>query len=154
MASRRGRCAAPGPAVASPATMATWLLKTEPSAYAFEDLVRERATAWTGVRNPQARLHLRAMRAGDAVAVYHTGGVRAAVGLATVARAAYPDPAGGAGDVAVDLKAGARLAAPVTLGALKAERAFAGSPLLTQGRLSVVPLTAAQWKVLLRLGKG
>ncbi len=134
--------------------MPAWLLKTEPSAYAFEDLLRERTTAWSGVKNPQARLHLRAMRAGDAVAVYHTGGVKAAVGLGTVTRAAYPDPAGGAADVCVDVKAGARLAAPVTLAALKAEPAFAGSPLLTQGRLSVVPLTAAQWKVLLKLGKG
>ena len=77
--------------------MATWLLKTEPSAYAFDDLLRERATAWTGVRNPQARLHLGAMKAGDEVAVYHTGGEKAAVGLATVRRAAYPDPAGGPG---------------------------------------------------------
>jgi predicted RNA-binding protein with PUA-like domain len=131
--------------------MATWLLKTEPSAYAFDDLLRERTTAWTGVKNPQARLHLKAMKAGDEVAVYHTGGEKAAVGLATVRRTAYPDPAGG---VAVDLKAGARLAAPVPLAALKAEQAFAGSPLLAQGRLSVVPLTAAQWKALLTLGRG
>jgi predicted RNA-binding protein with PUA-like domain len=133
--------------------MATWLLKTEPSAYAFDDLLRERTTAWTGVKNPQARLHLKAMKAGDEVAVYHTGGVKAAVGLATVRRAAHPDPAGGPGGVAVDLKAGARLAAPVTLAALKAEPVFSGSPLLTQGRLSVVPLTAAQWKVLLKLAR-
>jgi predicted RNA-binding protein with PUA-like domain len=134
--------------------MPTWLVKTEPSAYAFDDLLRERTAAWTGVKNPQARLHLKAMRPGDAVAVYHTGGEKAAVGLATVARAAYPDPAGGAGGVAVDLKAGARLGAPVTLAALKAEPAFAASPLVTMGRLSVVPLTAAQWRVLLKLGKG
>lgn len=134
--------------------MAAWLLKTEPSAYAFADLRREGTTAWTGVKNPQARLHLKAMKAGDAVAVYHTGAEKAAVGLGAVARAAYPDPAGGAGALAVDVEAGAPLAAPVPLAALKAEKAFAGSPLLTQGRLSVVPLTAAQWKALLRLGKG
>lgn len=134
--------------------MPAWLLKTEPSAYAFEDLLREKTTAWSGVKNPQARLHLRAMRTGDAVAVYHTGAVKAAVGLGTVTRAAYPDPAGAAADVCVDVKAGARLAAPVTLAALRAEPAFAGSPLLTQGRLSVVPLTAAQWKVLLKLARG
>jgi predicted RNA-binding protein with PUA-like domain len=134
--------------------MTTWLLKTEPSAYSFDDLVREGTTAWTGVKNPQARLHLKAMKAGDAVAVYHTGGEKAAVGLATVAKGAAPDPDGGAGAIQVGLKAGARLAAPVTLAALKALPAFAGSPLLTQGRLSVVPLTAAQWKVLLKLGRG
>jgi predicted RNA-binding protein with PUA-like domain len=133
--------------------MATWLLKTEPSAYAFQDLLRERTTAWTGVKNPQARLHLRAMKVGDEVAVYHTGAEKAAVGLARVARAAYPDPAV-AGGVCVDLRAGALLAAPVTLAALKAGKAFADSPLLTQGRLSVVPLTAAQWKALLKLAKG
>jgi len=134
--------------------MPAWLLKTEPSAYAFDDLERERTTAWTGVKNPQARLHLKAMEKGDEVVVYHTGGEKAAVGLATVARAAYPDPDGGAGGVAVDLKAGARLAAPVPLAALKADRAFAGSPLVTMGRLSVVPLTAAQWKALRKLGEG
>ena len=134
--------------------MAAWLLKTEPSDYAFADLLRERTTAWSGVRNPQARLHLKAMRSGDLVAVYHTGGEKAVVGLAVVTRPAYPDPAGAAGATCVDLKAGAPLAAPVTLAALKAEKAFAGSPLLTQGRLSVVPLTAAQWKALLRLGRG
>jgi predicted RNA-binding protein with PUA-like domain len=134
--------------------MAAWLLKTEPSAYAFDDLLREGRTAWTGVKNPQARLHLGAMAVGDEVAVYHTGGEKAAVGLATVARAAYPDPDAGPGGVCVDVAAGARLAAPVTLAALKADQAFAGSPLLTQGRLSVVPLTAAQWKALLRLAKG
>ena len=133
--------------------MATWLLKTEPSAYAFEDLARERTTAWTGVKNPQARAHLKAMQVGDEVAVYHTGGTKAAVGLAKVTRAAYPDPAGGPGGVCVDLAAGAPLAVPVPLAALKAEATFADSPLVKMGRLSVVPITAAQWKVLLRLGR-
>jgi predicted RNA-binding protein with PUA-like domain len=134
--------------------MATWLLKTEPSAYAFDDLLREGTTAWTGVKNPQARLNLKAMKAGDEVAVYHTGDEKSVVGRGTVARVAYPDPAGGAGAVAVDVKAGDRLAAPVTLATLKGSRAFAGSPLITQGRLSVVPLTAAQWKALLELAEG
>ncbi len=134
--------------------MATaWLLKTEPTSYAFDDLVRERRTAWTGVRNPQARRHLAAMRPGDPLVIYHSG-QKAAVGLARVARAAYPDPAAGAAGVCVDVEAGERLAAPVTLDALKEEKAFAGSPLLTQGRLSVVPLGAAQWKALLALGRG
>ncbi len=134
--------------------MAHWLLKTEPSTYAFEDLVREGRTAWTGVANPQAQLNLRAMAVGDEVAVYHTGAVKAAVGLGAVARAAYPDPGGGGKLACVDLKAGKALGAPVTLAALKEAPAFAGSPLVTQGRLSVVPLTAAQWKALLALGAG
>lgn len=134
--------------------MASWLLKTEPSAYAFDDLLRERRTAWSGVKNPQARSNLRAMQPGDAVAIYHTGAEKAAVGLGTVTRPAYPEPGGAEGSVCVDVEAGARLAAPVTLATLKADPAFAGSPLVKMGRLSVVPLTAAQWKVLLKLGQG
>lgn len=132
--------------------MAHWLLKTEPSTYSFEDLALEKRTAWTGVANPQAQLNLKAMRTGDEVAVYHTGSVKAAVGLGTVARGAYPDPSGDGRLVCVDVKAGQALAAPVTLAALKEARAFAGSPLVTQGRLSVVPLTAAQWKALVAMG--
>ena len=134
--------------------MPCWLLKTEPSVYAFADLLLDRKTRWDGVSNAQAQLNLRAMLRGDPVAVYHSG-EKAAVGLARVARAAYPDPGDPEGRrVAVDLAAGEPLARPVTLAALRAEKAFGGSPLLRQGRLSVVPLTAAQWKVLLRLGAG
>jgi predicted RNA-binding protein with PUA-like domain len=133
--------------------MAHWLLKTEPSTYSFGDLVREGTTAWSGVRNPTARRNLQAMAAGDLVVVYHSG-EKAAVGLGAVARTAYPEPDGGAGAVCVDVRAGAPLAAPVSLAALRASPAFEGSPLLTQGRLSVVPLSAAQWKALLALGTG
>jgi len=133
--------------------MHAWLLKTEPSAYAFDDLVRERTTAWTGVANPQAQLNLRAMAKGDALVVYHSG-QKAAVGLGSVARAAYPDPSGDGRRVCVDVKAGKPLGVPVTLAALKGSPPFGGSPLLLQGRLSVVPLTAAQLKALLKLGEG
>ncbi len=134
--------------------MPFWLVKTEPSAYAFDDLRRDRKTRWDGVSNAQAQANLRAMREGDEVAVYHSG-EKAAVGLAKVAGGPSPDPGDPAGKrVAVDLAAGAPLAAPVPLEALRAEKAFQGSPLLRQGRLSVVPLTAAQWKALLRLGRG
>jgi predicted RNA-binding protein with PUA-like domain len=133
--------------------MATWLLKTEPSTYSFDDLRRDRSTAWTGVANPTAQLHLRAMAKGDELVVYHSG-EKAAVGLGTVSRAAYPDPTADGKLVCVDVKAGKALAAPVTLEALKAVKAFAGSPLLLQGRLSVVPLTAAQRTALLKLGAG
>ncbi len=132
--------------------MAHWLLKTEPSEYAFADLVRDRETAWTGVTNPQALANLRAMRAGDRAAIYHSGEKRA-VGLARIARAAYPDPeAGDPKRVAVDVEAVAPLHAPVSLEDLRSEKAFAGSPLLRQGRLSVVPLTDAQWEAIGRLG--
>jgi predicted RNA-binding protein with PUA-like domain len=131
--------------------MATWLVKTEPGTYAWSDLAAEGTTAWTGVANPQAQASLRAMRKGDRVLVYHSG-VKEAVGVAAVAREAYPDPeADGPGLVCVDLAAEAPLAAPVSLEALKAEKVFAGSALVRQGRLSVVPLSAAEWKVVERL---
>jgi len=132
--------------------MPCWLVKTEPTTYAFGDLRRDRKTRWDGVSNAQAQANLRAMKPGDEVVVYHSG-EKAAVGLARVARGPYPDP----GDpderrVAVDLAAGAALADPVTLEALRGERAFDGSPLLRQARLSVVPLTTAQWRAIRRLG--
>jgi predicted RNA-binding protein with PUA-like domain len=132
--------------------VATWLLKTEPSQYAFDDLVAEGRTAWTGVTNALAQRNLAAMRVGDEVVVYHSG-EKAAVGLGRVVRAAHPDPGGDGSTVCVDVAAGRRLARPVTLAALKGDAAFAGSPLLTQGRLSVVPLTPGQRKALLALSR-
>ena len=135
--------------------MAFWLLKTEPSSYSFADLQREGEARWDGVANPQALANLRAMKPGDRALVYHSGSERAAVGVAEVARAAYPDPAGKDPRlVVVDLRAGAPLARPVPLEALKAEAAFAGSLLLRQGRLSVVPITEAQWRAVERLARG
>jgi predicted RNA-binding protein with PUA-like domain len=132
--------------------MPFWLVKTEPSTYAFQDLRRDRKTRWDGVSNPQAQANLRAMREGDGVLVYHSG-QKAAVGLARVARGPYPDPGDPARKrVAVDLAAGAALEVPVALEALRREKVFDGSPLLRQGRLSVVPLSAAQWRVALRIG--
>lgn len=130
--------------------MNRWLVKTEPGTYAWTDLVRDGRTAWTGVANPQAQANLRAMAEGDAAVVYHTGGEKAAVGLAEVVRAAYPDP-GAEGLVCVDLASVAPLAAPVTLARLKDEQAFAGSALVRQGRLSVVPIDPKQWTCLLAL---
>jgi predicted RNA-binding protein with PUA-like domain len=126
--------------------VALWLLKTEPSEYSFDDLVRDGVTAWTGIANPQAQANLRAMREGDRVLVYHSGEKRA-VGVAQVVRAAYPDPTARDGEttVCVDVKAIAPLAAPVPLEAIKLEPAFEGSALLSQGRLSVVPISPAQW---------
>jgi predicted RNA-binding protein with PUA-like domain len=130
-----------------------WLLKTEPGEFSFDDLTRARRTAWTGVKNAQAQANLRAMKEGDQAVVYHSGEKRA-VGLAVVERTAYPDPAAGDPDlVCVDVQAGEPLPAPVPLDALKAEPAFAGSALLRQGRLSVVPLSAAEWKCLRRLAQ-
>ncbi len=133
--------------------MAHWLLKTEPEQYAFDDLLRERTTAWTGVRNPQAQANLRAMKAGDQAVVYHSG-ERRAVGLAEVVKPAYPDPTSNGEDlVCVDVRALEVLPAPVPLEALKQEPTFVGSALVRQGRLSVVPLLPAEWKDLLDLAE-
>jgi predicted RNA-binding protein with PUA-like domain len=129
-----------------------WLLKTEPSTYSYDDLEREKRAVWDGVKNPAAVANLGRMKEGDAVFVYHTGGEKAVVGSARVARAAYPDPkARDARLLVVDLEAAGRLARPVTLAELRGMSAFADSPLLRQPRLSVVPLTAAQWNALARL---
>jgi predicted RNA-binding protein with PUA-like domain len=124
--------------------MGYWLLKTEPSEYAWDDLRREGVAAWTGVTNAQAQGNLRAMKAGDRAVIYHSGEKRA-VGVAEVVRPAYPDPADH-GRVCVDIRAVAPLPAPVPLEALKQEPAFEGSLLLRQGRLSVVPLSPAEWR--------
>jgi predicted RNA-binding protein with PUA-like domain len=116
-----------------------WLVKTEPSTYAWSDLVREKRAVWDGVRNPQARNHLAQMRKGDSVLVYHTGEERAVVGVAKVVGAAHPDPKD-ARWLAVDLAPQRALPAPVTLARIKAEPALREIALVRQGRLSVIPL--------------
>ena len=132
-----------------------WLLKTEPGEYSYDDLERERGGRWDGVTNPVALRNLRAMKAGDRVLVYHTGDEKAAVGLAEVVGEAYPDPKAKAERlVVVDVEPRGRLARPVTLAEMKAMAEFAESPLVRQGRLSVVPLTAPQWKAVLARGQG
>ena len=132
---------------------AYWILKTEPTTYSFERLTKDRRTVWDGVRNPLALKHLGEMAVGDQVLIYHTGDEKAAVGLARVVRAAYPDPK--AKDpklVVVELEAGHPLAKPVTLAAVKADPAFADLALVRMGRLSVVPVKPEQWKRLLAMG--
>jgi predicted RNA-binding protein with PUA-like domain len=130
------------------------LLKTEPSTYGYSDLEREGKTAWDGVTNPVALKNLRAMAAGDVVFVYHTGDEKAVVGTARVTRAAYPDPKRDDPRlVVVDLEPTGRLKRPVTLAEIKATTAFEGSPLVRQGRLSVVPLTRAQWTAITEKGR-
>ena len=124
--------------------MAYWLLKTEPGEYSWDDLVREGTTRWSGVTNPQAQRNLGTMRAGDRAVVYHSGEKRA-MGVAEVVKPAYRDPHGDGG-LCVDVRAVAPLPAPVPLSALKQEPAFEGSVLLRQGRLSVVPLSPAEWR--------
>ncbi len=131
-----------------------WLLKTEPGDYSWDQLERAGRVLWDGVRNPAALRNLGAMKLGDRVLVYHTGDEKAVVGLAEVVRAAYPDPKYPDGKlVVVDLEPRARLGRPVTLAAMKALAEFRESPLARQGRLSVVPITAAQWKAVEALGQ-
>lgn len=132
--------------------MAYWILKTEPSTYSWSDLVREKRTAWTGVRNYAAAKNLRAMKAGDLAFIYHSGDDKAAVGVAKVVRAAYQDPTTKEAWVAVDVAPVKALASPVTLAMMKADKALAGMTMVRQGRLSVSPVTAVEWKRILTLG--
>jgi predicted RNA-binding protein with PUA-like domain len=121
-----------------------YLLKTEPSVYSFADLQRDKTTTWDGVSNPVALKHLRAMKAGDQLVIYHTGDDKSAVGTASVVSVEASDPK----NPQVKLKVGKKLAKPVTLAEVKANKLFADSPLVRQGRLSVVPLAAAQYSFL------
>jgi predicted RNA-binding protein with PUA-like domain len=130
-----------------------WLVKSEPEAYAWTDLVRDGRTAWTGVRNYQARIHLNTMQPGDCVLFYESVTTKAVVGLAEVTRAAFPDPTADApGWVAVELEAVSAFPRPVALARIKTEPALATIALLRQSRLSVLPLTAAEFGCIARLG--
>ncbi len=120
-----------------------YLLKTEPSVYSFADLQREKNTVWDGVANPVALKHLREMKPGDRLVIYETGDRKSAVGTATVTSVDPSDPK----NPQVKIKVGSPVK-PVTLAEVKADRLFAESPLVRQGRLSVVPLTAGQYKFL------
>ena len=121
-----------------------YLLKTEPSVYSFADLQRDNTTIWDGVTNPVALKNLRGMKAGDRLVIYHTGDEKSAVGTATVVSVDASD----AKNPQVKIKVGRTVPRVVTLSEVKANKIFADSPLVRQGRLSVVPLTEAQFKVL------
>ena len=129
-----------------------WLVKSEPEAYSWETFLRERRTAWTGVRNFQARNNLRSMKPGDLVLFYHSVSSKEIVGLARVAGEAYPEAAAADGDWScVDLVPVKPLTRPVTLEQIKADEVLADMPLVRQSRLSVTPLTAVQFKRVLAL---
>jgi predicted RNA-binding protein with PUA-like domain len=133
--------------------MAHWLVKSEPAAYSWDNLVRDGSTAWTGVRNFQARIHLRAMQVGDPVLVYHSVTGKCVMGVARVARAAFPDPTAESGDwSAVELVPDRALARPVDLERIKTDPVLANVALVRQSRLSVMPLTRAQFERVIRLG--
>jgi predicted RNA-binding protein with PUA-like domain len=131
--------------------LAYWLLKTEPDSYGWDDLLRERETEWTGVRNHGAAAHLRAMAVGDGVLIYHSGAQKAVVGTATVVRTAQPDGTV-APWVSVAIRAGDALSRPVTLAAMKQDRALSGMAMLRQSRLSVSPVGDAEWAAILATG--
>jgi predicted RNA-binding protein with PUA-like domain len=121
-----------------------YLLKTEPTVYSFADLQREKTTIWDGVTNPVAVKNLRGMKPGERLVIYHTGDEKSAVGTASVISVDASDPK----TPLVKIKAGKAVAKAVTLADVKGEKLFADSPLVRQGRLSVVPLSAVQYKFL------
>ena len=121
-----------------------YLLKTEPTAYSFPDLQRDKSTIWDGVTNPVALRNLREMKPGDRLVIYHTGEQKSAMGTASVVSVDASDPK----NPQVKIKVGKALGKPVTLAEIKAHKLFADSPLVRQGRLSVVPLNTAQFKFL------
>jgi len=126
-----------------------WLFKEEPTHYSYGDLARDKKTSWSGVRNPLAQKHLRSVRKGDLIFYYHTGDERAVVGVMKASGDAYPDPADRSGRLyAVDVAPVAKLHRPVTLAEIKADKRFADFVLTRMSRLSVMPVTDAQWKAI------
>jgi predicted RNA-binding protein with PUA-like domain len=126
--------------------MANWLVKEEPEHYSYDALVREGRTVWAGVKNPLAQKHLRSIRKGDRIFYYHTGKEKAVVAIARAASDAYTDPKDKSGKLAVvDVVPERKLTRPVTLAAIKADAAFASFPLVRMSRLSVMPVTDAEW---------
>ena len=132
-----------------------WLVKEEPEHYSFDQFVADGSTVWSGVKNPLAQKHLRAMKEGDNVFYYHTGKVKAIIGTATVVSEPRPDPKDSAGKLyVVELEPGKKLARPVTLAEIKAVAKFADFPLVRLPRLSVMPVTEAQWLAIELMARG
>ena len=132
--------------------MAHWLMKSEPGTYSWDDLVRDGGTEWDGVRNPAARLNLKAMKKGDEALFYHSGDERAAVGIMRITREGQPDGEDGKW-VSVAVEPVRPLKAPVTLKAVKAEPKLAKMELIRQSRLSVSPVHDEEWKTILAMAK-
>jgi predicted RNA-binding protein with PUA-like domain len=131
-----------------------WLFKEEPSSYSFEEFTKDGSTVWSGVKNPLAQKHLRSVKKGDSIFYYHTGTERAIVGIAKAARDAYADPSDKTGKaVVVEVVPERALARPVTLAEIKASKAFGSFPLTRLPRLSVMPVTDAEWKEIERLSR-
>ena len=133
--------------------MAFWLMKSEPGSYSWQQLVADGGTEWDGVRNPAARLHLKAMAEGDEAFFYHSGAERAVVGIMRIARAAQPDPKDPAW-VSVRVEPVRPLPSPVTLKAMKSEPRLAGLEMLRQSRLSVSPVREEEWAAIMAMAGG
>jgi predicted RNA-binding protein with PUA-like domain len=131
--------------------MALWLMKSEPAAYGWDDLVRDGGTEWDGVRNNAATLHLRAMRPGDRAFLYHSMSDKAVVGVMEIARAARPDGKEGERWVSVAVKPVGPLPRPVTLAEIKADPRLREMELLRQSRLSVAPVREAEWALIVEM---
>lgn len=132
--------------------MKYWLVKQEPEAYSFDDLIKDGKTDWTGVRNFQARNNLRDMKKGDKVLFYHSVSEKAVVGLAEVSKEKYPDPTDEKW-IAVEVKPVDKFKKPVTLAEIKAEKSLENIALVRQARLSVIPLTAGEFETILKMAK-
>ena len=134
--------------------MAQWLVKEEPEHYNYDQLERDRKTVWAGVKNPLAQKHLRGIRKGDRIFYYHTGKEKAVVAIAKALGDAYPDPNDPAGKAfVVDVAPEKKLARPVTLAEVKADASFASFPLVRMARLSVMPVTDAEWARIEKLSR-
>jgi predicted RNA-binding protein with PUA-like domain len=124
-----------------------WLFKEEPTHYSFDELVKDKKTVWSGVKNPLAQKHLHAVKKGDRIFYYHTGDEKAVVGTAKALADAYPDPDDASGKLAVvDVGPVKKLARPVTLAEIKADSAFKNFALVRISRLSVMPVSDAEWE--------
>jgi predicted RNA-binding protein with PUA-like domain len=132
--------------------MARWLMKSEPSSYSWQDLVRDGSTEWDGVRNNAARLHLRAMKAGDEAFFYHSMDERAVIGIMRIAREGAPDPKD-SNWVSVKVEPVRALERPVTLAEIKAEPRLAKMELIRQSRLSVAPVREKEWALVLEMSR-
>ena len=129
-----------------------WLFKEEPTHYNFDELVKDKKTVWSGVKNPLAQKHLRSVKRGDRIFYYHTGDERAVVGIAKAAGDAYADPNDKTGKASVvDVEPVKKLPQPVTLAAIKADAAFTTFPLVRISRLSVMPVTDDEWQRIERM---
>ena len=135
--------------------MAYWLIKSEPSAYSWDQLVKDKKTSWTGVRNFQAQINLKAMKTGDRAFFYHSGEGKEIVGIAEVVKTAYPDATDKEGkSVTVDFKAVEPVKKKVTLAEIKADPKFKEMKLVRQSRLSVSPVSDEHWKALMKMAGG